>query len=71
MTRMNQNQRRSLHKEFDCDANWDQEKVEHLATSLKISKAKVYKWNWDQKNKQRDALYTQSLSAMAELQQET
>lgn len=62
MTRMNQLQRNSLKREFELNANWTQEKVEEIAETLNISKAKVYKWNWDQKNKQRDALYIQSLS---------
>ncbi len=41
--------------------NWTQEKVIAIASRLKIPKAKVYKWNWDQKNKARDALIANTL----------
>mmetsp|Transcript_1407 Transcript_1407/g.1910 ORF Transcript_1407/g.1910 Transcript_1407/m.1910 type:complete len:115 (-) Transcript_1407:65-409(-) len=59
MMRMDRLQKKILLTEFDRDANWSSEKVQALAARLKISKAKVYKWNWDQKNKQRDALFAQ------------
>ena len=59
MTRMDRFQRKILQTEFERSPNWTQEKVEALASRLDITKAKVYKWNWDQRNKQRDALYAQ------------
>ena len=57
MTRMDRFQRKILQTEFERSPNWTQEKVEALASRLNITKAKVYKWNWDQRNKQRDALF--------------
>ena len=59
MTRMDRFQRKILQTEFERSPNWTQEKVEALASRLNITKAKVYKWNWDQRNKQRDALFAQ------------
>ena len=59
MTRMDRFQRKVLQTEFERSPNWTQEKVEALASRLNITKAKVYKWNWDQRNKQRDALFAQ------------
>ena len=59
MTRMDRFQRKVLQTEFERSPNWAQEKVEALASRLNITKAKVYKWNWDQRNKQRDALFAQ------------
>ena len=59
MTRMDRFQRKVLQTEFEHSPNWTQEKVEALAARLNITKAKVYKWNWDQRNKQRDALFAQ------------
>lgn len=61
MTRMDRFQCKILQTEFDRCSNWSQEKVEALAARLSIPKAKVYKWNWDQRNKQRDALFAQSI----------
>ena len=57
MTRMDRFQRKILQTEFERSPKWTQEKVEALASRLNITKAKVYKWNWDQRNKQRDALF--------------
>jgi len=59
--RMNRYQKKILQQEFIRDPNWSQEKVIALASRLKIPKSKVYKWNWDQKNKARDAFFAISL----------
>ena len=56
MTRMDRLQRKILQQEFDRKPIWSQEKVEALAARLCIPKAKVYKWNWDQRNKKREYL---------------
>ena len=61
MTRMDSFQSKILQAEFDRNSNWSQEKVQALAARLCIPKAKVYKWNWDQRNKQREALFAQSI----------
>ena len=49
------------------NSNWSQEKIEALAARLKITKAKVYKWNWERKKK--DSLKQQdfTLQELAEL----
>ena len=62
MMRMDRLQKKILMAEFDRDANWTSEKVQAIAARLSISKAKVYKWNWDQKNKRRDALFAQFIT---------
>ena len=62
MMRMDRLQKKILMAEFDRDANWTSEKVQAIAARLNISKAKVYKWNWDQKNKRRDALFAQFIT---------
>lgn len=56
MKRMDRAQRKVLMTEFERDRSWSPERVETLAARLSVSKQKIYKWNWDQKNKEREAI---------------
>jgi hypothetical protein len=40
-----------LEEEFEKNPHWSNEDVERISKTLRIEKAKVYKWNWDQKKK--------------------
>ena len=54
MQRLDDYQRKVLQSEFQKEINWSPEKIEALAAMLKVSKLKIYKWHWDQKNRQLD-----------------
>jgi len=40
-----------LEEEFSLNPHWSNDDVDKIAKKLKLSKSKVYKWNWDQKKK--------------------
>lgn len=62
MKRMSRSNWKILLAEFDRNPDWEPEKVEDLSKRLEISKAKVYKWNWDQKNKLKNAIFSQVIN---------
>ena len=47
-----------LLQEFDQNPNWSQEKINELAESLNVTQVKVYKWNWDKRNRMRNEFMT-------------
>lgn len=40
-----------MEDEFTENPHWSNDDVEKISKKLGLSKAKVYKWNWDQKKK--------------------
>jgi hypothetical protein len=40
-----------LEEEFTDNPHWSNEDVEKISKKTGLSKAKIYKWNWDQKKK--------------------
>ena len=55
MRRMNAEQQQILMREFEANPNWSNNKIEHLAARLQLTRTKVYKWNWDHRNRMRTA----------------
>ena len=47
-----------LLQEFDQNPNWSQEKINELAERLNVTQVKVYKWNWDKRNRMRNEIMT-------------
>ena len=47
-----------LLQEFDQNPNWSQEKINELAERLNVTQVKVYKWNWDKRNRMRNEFMT-------------
>lgn len=42
---------KELEEEFNKNPHWTNEDVDKISKRLGLDKAKVYKWNWDQKKK--------------------
>ena len=55
MRRVNAEQQQILMREFIANPNWSNNKIEHLAARLQLTRTKVYKWNWDHRNRMRTA----------------
>jgi hypothetical protein len=53
MRRMDNEQEAVLFAEYDRDSNWTNSHVDKLASRLGLTRTKVYKWNWDRRNKAR------------------
>jgi len=51
MRRMNKEQQAVLKAEFARDYSWSNALVDKLAERLGLTRTKVYKWNWDRRNK--------------------
>lgn len=49
--RKNKAQVKKLEEAFALNPHWTNEDVDKLSRDLKLDKAQVYKWNWDQKKK--------------------
>ena len=50
--RLTHEQRQYLEQRFQRNANWSTEYVKDLANRLNITFQKVYKWNWDRRQKE-------------------
>ena len=50
--RLNHEQRQFLEQRFRRNPNWSTEFVKELANRLNITFQKVYKWNWDRRQKE-------------------
>ena len=42
-----------LEEEYKKNPNWSIKKKREIAAELGIDRQKVYKWNWEQKNKEK------------------
>ena len=54
--RLNERQREFLEVQFQQKAHWDNDEIEELAKQVGVSFAKVYKWNWERKKKERQVV---------------
>ena len=45
-----------LRAEYQRNPNWSKNRIKELAARLNLNRTKVYKWNWDQRNKMREQL---------------
>ena len=69
MTRISCEARQILDREFERDQNWSNTQVKSLAERLNLPRMKVYKWNWDQRNKIREDSYTSDSSSSVSYKQ--
>ena len=69
MTRISCEARQTLDREFERDQNWSNTQVISLAERLNLPRMKVYKWNWDQRNKIRGDSYTSDSSSSVSYKQ--
>jgi hypothetical protein len=53
MSRLSAEQQTLLKEAFDYDPNWSNLRIAELSERLGLSRGKIYKWNWDQRNKAR------------------
>ena len=53
MKRMTNEQQELLNQEYIKNPNWSSSQIHEFAGRLGLSKTKVYKWNWDRRNKTR------------------
>ena len=50
---MNSEQQEILNQEYIKNPNWSSSQIHEFATRLGLTRTKVYKWNWDRRNKAR------------------
>ena len=51
MKRMNSEQQEILNQEYIKNPNWSSSQIYEFAMRLGLTRTKVYKWNWDRRNK--------------------
>ena len=56
MTRVTTEQSQILMSEYQRNPVWSKQLINQLAERPNLPQVKVYKWNWDQRNKTRDQL---------------
>eukprot|EP00347_Sterkiella_histriomuscorum_P006323 403353194 len=59
---------RVLTQEFKQNPKWNREKIREIAQRIQMKEIQVYKWNWDQKEREKKVMFLQLLS---EKQQQT
>ena len=53
MKRMSCEQQHALQNEYIKNPNWSSDQIYALSRHLGLTRTKVYKWNWDRRNKLR------------------
>ena len=61
---MNTEQQEILNREYIRNPNWSSSQIQEFATRLGLTRTKVYKWNWDRRNKTRSE--TQQLESSSQ-----
>ena len=60
---MNSEQQEILNQEYINNPNWSSSQIYEFAMRLGLTRTKVYKWNWDRRNKSRTETQQQTNSS--------